>query len=191
VFDDAVQTHKWDYLIGSIHHIDQMDDGSPWNIDGDLETFRKGLHQIFNDDIVACTKKFFHYTNDMIDLGGFNMIGHFDKIHLNGRFFEGFDYNNTWYKNLIKETLELIKEKGIIVEINTKSFINKSITFPHIGIWPDLLKMGIQVTVNSDCHYPDLITSGFDYVYKALKDIGFKSTVKIKNGKWTEDPIIC
>ncbi|HQF51231.1 MAG TPA: hypothetical protein PK588_10770, partial [Paludibacteraceae bacterium] len=72
-----------------------------------------------------------------------------------------------------------------------KSFINKSITFPHIGIWPDLLKMGIQVTVNSDCHYPDLITSGFDYVYKALKDIGFKSTVKIKNGKWTEDPIIC
>jgi len=121
VFDDAVQNHRWDYLIGSIHHIDQMDDGSPWNIDGDLETFRKGLHQIFNDNIVSCTKKFFHYTNDMIELGGFNMIGHFDKIHLNGRFFEGFDYNNTWYKNLMKETLELIKEKGIIVEINTKS----------------------------------------------------------------------
>jgi len=189
VYDKEIASRRWDYLIGSIHHIDATDDGAPWNIDGNLKTFKKGLQQIFGNDITAATKRFYQYTNEMIERGGFDIIGHFDKIHLNGRFIDGFDTDSTWYQRLINETIELIAQKGIIVEINTKSYLEKGITFPDSKTWGLLLKKSIPIMVNSDCHYPDLITAGFQPVYQALKDVGFTSTMKRKGNEWKEDPI--
>jgi len=189
VTDSVVQSQKWDYLIGSIHHLGQLPSGIFWNIDGSFETFRKGLDSIFSGDVFAATKTFYRYTCEMIELGGFDIIGHLDKIAVNARKIPGFDLSDKWYNDLIEETFLLIAEKEIIVEINTKSFYDKKIVFPNVRYFNRLHQLNIPVMVNSDCHYPDNITDGFPEMYKLLQNAGFRTVRVLKEGRWTDVPL--
>ncbi len=186
VKDEAIQSRKWDFLISSIHHLNQFQDGQFWNIDGSLDVFKKGLDTIFSGDIFSATKTFYLYSCEMIESGGFDIIGHMDKIALNGRKIPKFNMSDKWYDDLIQETFLLLAEKGIIVEINTKSFYDKGIIFPDVRYLKRLRQLNIPITVNSDCHYPDKITDGFPEIYKLLQENGFKSVMAIKNGCWEE-----
>ena len=188
--DDVVQHQKWDYLISSIHHLGQFPSGIFWNIDGSFDTFKKGLDSIFSGDIFFATKTFYRYTCEMIELGGFDMIGHMDKIAVNGRKVPGFNISDKWYDDLIQETFQLLAEKGIIVEINTKSFYDKKIVFPDIRYFKRLHQLNIPVMVNSDCHYPDKVTDGFPEMHKLLQEAGFKTVRILKEGRWQDMPII-
>ena len=188
VKDDVVQNWQWDYLISSIHHLGQFPDGRFWNIDGSITSFKKGLDAIFSGDVFAATKLFYRYTCEMIELGGFDIIGHIDKIAANGRKISGFNISDKWYDNLIQEAFLLLAEKGIIVEINTKSFYEKGIIFPDIRYFKQLRQLGIPVTVNSDCHYPDKVINGFHEVYKLLQEAGFKTVRILKDGEWQDVP---
>ncbi len=189
VKDEAVQNEKWDYLIGSIHHVKQFPDGDFWNIDGSFNTFKKGLDSIFSGDIFAAVSTFYRYTCEMIELGGFDIIGHLDKIALNGRQIPGFDLSDKWYDDLIQETFQLLAEKEIIVEINTKSFYQYKIVFPDIRYFKQLRRLNIPVMVNSDCHYPDKITDGFPEMYKLLQEAGFETVRVLRKGNWRDIPV--
>ncbi len=189
VKDELIQSQKWDYLISSIHHLKQFPNGEFWNIDGSLEIFKKGLDSIFSGDIFAAVKTFYRYTCEMIELGGFEIIGHLDKIALNARKIPGFDLSDKWYDDLIQETFRLIAEKGIIVEINTKSFYNKGIIFPDVRYFNRLRQLNIPVMINSDCHYPDKIADGFSEMRKLLKESGFETVKALKGGTWKDIPV--
>ena len=189
VKDEIVQNQKWDYLISSIHHLKQFPNGEFWNIDGSFNTFKKGLDSIFSGDIFAATQTFYRYTCEMIELGGFDIIGHLDKIALNGRLIPGIDLSDKWYDDLIQETFRLIAGKGIIVEINTKSFYEKGIVFPGIRYFKQLHQLNIPVMVNSDCHYPDKITDGFSEMHKLLQEAGFQTVRLLNNGQWADIPL--
>ena len=190
VKDDVVQNQKWDYLISSIHHLGQFPNGNFWNVDGSFNSFKKGLDSIFSGDIFSATKTFYRYTCEMIELGGFDMIGHIDKIAVNGRKIPGFNISDKWYDDLIQETFQLLAEKEIIVEINTKSFYEKGVVFPDIQYFKQLHQLGIPVMVNSDCHYPDKIIDGFMEMYKLLREAGFKTLRILKDGEWRDVPLM-
>jgi histidinol-phosphatase (PHP family) len=188
--DEFIQSRKWDYLISSIHHLEQFPDRSCWNIDEGFDLFKEGLKYIFSGNIALVAKTFYRRTCEMIELGGFDMIGHMDKISFNGRRIPGFDISDKWYDDLIQETFRLLAEKEIIVEINTKLFYEKGVTFPDIRYFKQLHQLGIPIMVNSDCHCPDKITNGFAEVYKLLQEAGFKTVRILKEGKWNDVPIM-
>ena len=190
VNDPEIKRRKFDYLIGSVHHLGVLEDGAQWNIDGSFKVFKKGLDQIFHGDIFEATKRFYRFTCEMLQLGGFDIIGHFDKIALNASYIDGFCISDKWYNDLMEETLDLIKEKDVIVEINTKSFCKNSVTFPNFAHLKQIKERNIPVMVNSDCHYPDNVTADFDVVYDKLKECGFKSTRALLGGEWMDVPIL-
>jgi len=190
VKDDIIQNRKWDYLISSIHHMDHIPNGRLWNMDGSITSFKNGLDKIYSGSVFIATKTFYRYTCEMIELGGFDIIGHMDKIAMNGRRIPGFDISDKWYDDLIQETFRLLAEKGIIVEINTKVFCSKGITFPDIRYFKQLCQLGIPIMVNSDCHSPDKVTNGFTEVYKLLQEAGFKTVRILKEGKWDDVPLM-
>lgn len=181
---DLYNTQNFDYLIGSIHYMDRLPTGDFWCIDGNFDDFYAGLQQLFDHDIRAAVERFFEITSLMIEKGGFDIVGHFDKIAMNGSKCKGFDITDNWYKKLVGDVLQYIKDENLILEINTKSLEDKGITYPNLQFYPLINELQIPIVVNSDCHYPTKILTGFEATYLNLKQAGFKTMQQLIDGRW-------
>ena len=185
--NDFFQNKTFDYLIGSIHYVDKIPNGRFWNVDGnDLKVFNNGLQKIFNGDIKLAIKRFFDISKAMIAQGGFDIVGHIDKIAMNAQLCSDFNPSEKWYIQLVEETLCLAKEKNMIVEINTKSFADKGFTFPHQRYFDFINDQKIPIIVNSDCHFPSNVVDSFRQVYGLLKKSGFKTMHQFTANGWEE-----
>jgi histidinol-phosphatase (PHP family) len=155
-------------------------------IDGSFEEFALAVERFYEGNIRKITEDFFHNSMCMVEAGGIDIIGHLDKIYQNGHLYRGFDFNASWYQKPLEEYLDLVAEKGLIVEINTKNYLGKRQTFPHINTFQSLLRRRIPVMVNSDCHFPDLVNDGREQTIGILKETGFKSTRELIKGAWQD-----
>ena len=84
-------TRNFDYLIGSVHFLDRLPNGDFWCIDGNFNDFIAGLQTLFGGDIRLAAESFFEISMLMIQNGGFDIVGHVDKIALNGSKCAGFN----------------------------------------------------------------------------------------------------
>ncbi len=174
------------YMIGSVHYLDPLPDGGFFSVDGKFFNFTKNMDAIYGGEIRRASKRFFDISSRMVERGGFDVVGHLDKIAQNGRNCSGFDIGSDWYVGLMTDYLHLIKEKDLLIEINTKSFAELGITYPDVSFFPLVKDMKIPVMVNSDCHYPDKVLDSFEPVYKSLKNAGIHSVVQLSDSGWEE-----
>lgn len=165
-----VKAYGLDYIIGSVHFIPNQK-GEYFDVDGSPERFRKVLAEHFDNDLDFVVKSFWHQTQRMINAGGFDIVGHIDKIALNSSFANPGIENDPQYKNLAEETMQLAIKKGFKIEINTKHFNKYGRFFPNPSYWKQILSAGIEMPVNSDAHYASLIESGIPEAYNQLKMI--------------------
>ena len=176
-----------DYRISSIHFI-------PWQlphleenmvcIDGSYKDFEEGVNNHFDGNIRLITEAFFEASMQMVKAGGFDIVGHIDKIYMNGCRHPDFDLHADWYQKPFLKLLDLIAEKNLIIEINTKNKMRTGQTFPHIESFKELKKRDIPIMVNSDCHFPDLVNDGREATLTLLKNADYQSTTELVNGKW-------
>ncbi|MDE6343812.1 MAG: histidinol-phosphatase HisJ family protein [Muribaculaceae bacterium] len=151
-----------DYRIGSVHFTPNRH-GELIDIDGPADDFTKKMHDHFSNDIRYVVEKYFEHEHNMLDAGGFDIIGHFDKIGHNGSHYaDGLDHED-WYMDLVDGMIKHIAKSGVIVEINTKANKIHSRFFPDERHWQKLKEAGIPVIVNSDAHHPLLINADRDY----------------------------
>lgn len=178
-----------DFRISSVHFIpweDPLSEANMTCIDGGYEEFAKAIEMRYKGNIRLATEAFFYSSMHMVEQGGFEIVGHMDKIYMNASRHSGFDINAPWYRKLQEAYVDLIAEKGLIVEINTKNYVRKKQTFPHSDLFKLLYKHNIPVMVNSDSHFPDLINAGRAEVLALLKVAGFRTTRELVAGKWED-----
>lgn len=185
-FKQTKETLGLDYMIGSVHLVGN-DINRLWFIDGSkMETYDEGLYNYFDGDIKKGVRAFFHQYNEMIETEEFDIVGHFDKIkmHNRGRYFSEED---KWYRDYLMETLTLIKEKSLIVEINTRGIYKKRSDdfYPSTWTFPLMKEMNIPVVISSDSHKAEELSLCFDEAEKALKAAGYKETMTFKDGAFT------
>lgn len=172
-----------DYMIGSVHLVGN-DVDRLWFIDGSkVETYDEGLFNYYGGDIKKGVKTFFYQYNEMIETEEFDIVGHFDKIKMHNRD-RYFTENDKWYRDLILETLTLIKEKSLIVEVNTRGIYKKRSTdfYPATWLLPIMHEMNVPVVISSDSHKAEELTLCFKEAEEALKAAGYKETMCFKNG---------
>ena len=182
--NDLYNTADIDYLIGSVHYMDRLSNGDFWCIDGTFDDFHSGLKILFDGDIRSAVERFFEISSMMVQKGGFDIVGHFDKVAMNASNCAGFSISDVWYRNLVGDVLYQIKNKGLILEINTKSLIDKGITYPDSQFFSLINELRIPIVLSSDCHYPTNVIQGFETTFKALKVAGFTSMHQFVNGNW-------
>ena len=183
------QSLPLDYRISSIHFV-------PWAsplleenmvcIDGAYKDFKEGIDNHFGGSIRRMTEAFFESSMQMVEAGGFDIVGHIDKMYMNGSRHPDFDRHADWYQKPFLGLLDLIARKGLIIEVNTKTKMRTGQTFPHIESYKELKKRNIPVMVNSDCHYPDLVNDGREATLALLKDAGYQYTRELVSGKWQD-----
>jgi histidinol-phosphatase (PHP family) len=204
------EKYHLDYLIGGVHLVIEpalrqaqgpakTKDVEPvetptisadeiWFIDGPKwEVYDEGLQKFFDGDIRRAVRRFFEQSNEMIENESFDIIAHSDKIKMHNRD-RYFHEDEPWYRKLALETLDLIREKGLVMEINTRGIYKKRYNgfYPSPWLMEEACKMGIPAIISADAHHFSEITLEFAAAAEALKRAGYRSVVNFKDGQWVE-----
>jgi len=179
---------RLDYTIGSVHLVASGETDELWFIDGpEMVVYDEGLNQLFHGDIRKGVTHYYHQINEMIQTQEMDVVGHLDKIkmHNAGRFFQ---LNEVWYQQLVNETLDLIKQKELIVEVNTRGIYKKRSDsyFPDHDTLKKVKALDIPILISSDAHQPQELNLGFAEVQHYLLDFGFTETCFFDDGQWKE-----
>lgn len=159
-----------DYAIGSVHFIPDQS-GRYVDIDGKFESFKMKMERFFNNDIRYVVEKFYEQSISMVSEGGFDILGHLDKIAHNASLFLPGIEDEHWYAALVDDLISKVIESGVIVEINTKIVETAGRYFPDPRYWGRLVAAGVPLVVNSDAHVPALINAGRCLAFDKLDEI--------------------
>ncbi len=177
-----------DYLIGSVHLVRNGASDDLWFIDGpDPATYDHGLNALFGGDIRKGVTAYYRQINEMLSSSKTDIIGHLDKIkmHNRGRFFLE---TEPWYKALLDETLGLVKQNGVIVEVNTRGIYKKrsDSLFPGPAVLKKILDLRIPIIISSDAHKPAEISMLFHETAGLLYEIGFREVMQLSSSGWND-----
>ena len=181
--NDYFRSIPLDYRIASVHFIPNQD-GEYHDIDGSASKFIKLVDTHYQSDIRYVVETYFENMTNMIELGGFDFVGHPDKISMNASAYSPAVTQSKWYRDIINDYFRFIARKGVMLEVNTKAYSKSSYLFPNAQHFKTLKELNIPLVVNSDAHIPSLMKSGFEEAYTLLKEAGYKNTMQLKNGKW-------
>ncbi|MGL5681736.1 MAG: histidinol-phosphatase [Marinifilaceae bacterium] len=185
---DFFQQLPLDYRIGSVHLL-HAPNGDVVDIDTSEEKFKQTLNLYFNNDLKLVVEKYFTALMLMVNTGGFDIVGHFDKIYLNALSVDKDLLDCKWYQEKIDEFLHQVVEKGLFLEINTKAFIKKGTLFPNEKHWLKIKELQIPIVINSDAHFPEKVNEGRMEAIALLKEHGFTHAMQLLNNQWQNLPL--
>ncbi|MEZ3550970.1 MAG: histidinol-phosphatase [Muribaculaceae bacterium] len=156
-----------DFQLGSVHFVPNQN-GYPIDCDGNFGHFSKNLKEGFEGDLRYVVEKYFEQVIMMLERGGVDLLGHFDKIAGNASAANPGIEDEGWYESLVDHVVSQVKDTDIIVEINTKAFCDRGRFFPAERWWGKLIEAGIPLAVDSDAHYSSKVTAGRAEAYSRL-----------------------
>ncbi len=187
--NDYFQSLPLDYRIGSVHLLHDVN-GVLADIDVSPEKFAVLVRERFDNDLKGLVCAYFDKLMRMVQTGGFDFVGHADKISMNASFCESDITSQSWYQEKINAYFTLIASTDLMVEINTKAFSTKGFFFPNRQHFKLLRELAIPVLVNSDSHQLHLINDGRMEALRALKENGIQCVRELHAGRWIEKPIV-
>ncbi len=167
---DYFQNLPLDFRLGSVHFVPNQDK-IYLDCDGSFERFNKYLKEAYQNDLRYVVEKYFEQVLIMIERGGFDLLGHFDKIAGNAAIADPEIENEGWYEALIDDVISHAISNKLTVEINTKAFEAKGRFFPAEKWWSKLIKANIPIAIDSDTHYAAKVTAGREQAFSRLAQI--------------------
>ncbi len=157
LLDEAVLHADVDYLIGSVHFLDNWGFDNPefigeWKKRGAFTTWDTYLSSL----------------QGMAKTGYFQIVGHFDLPKIFGHVMP-----IELYKKM-EATLQIMYDMDMVLEVNAAG-LRKHIKeqYPSRIILEKAKEIGLNVTLSSDAHSVAQIGFGYDTCVQILKDIGF------------------
>ena len=173
---DYFQSLPLNHRIGSVHFVWNKD-GKPVDVDGPAERFLRYLETEYDGDLRYVVEKYFAMELEMLEHGGFDIIGHLDKIGDNGSHAWVELEDQPWYAELVEKVITKAVEKGVIIEINTKKFDTGNRFFPAERWWPLLKKYEAKLVLSTDAHYPDKVAAGYEVALERLRKVGMERQI--------------
>ncbi len=155
--DKRVLDANVDYLIGSVHFIDE------WGFDNP-----EFIGRYENADINEIWQKYFDAVEAMAKTKLFDIVGHLDLIKV-------FKFMPT--KSIVKiakNALKAIKNADMVLEINAAGY-RKPIgeAYPSKELLQEAYKLNIPITFSSDAHKPEQVAMFDKEVTQLAKDVGY------------------
>ena len=155
--DERVLNAKVDYLIGSVHFIDE------WGFDNP-----EFIGRYEHEDINEIWQKYFNTIEEMANTKLFDIVGHLDLIKV-------FKFMPTKkITDIAKNALLAIKNADMVLEINTAGY-RKPIgeAYPSKELLLEAYKLNIPITFSSDAHKPEQVGMFDTKVVKLAKEVGY------------------
>lgn len=166
---EVLSRFDFDYVIGSLHYL-------RGNID---------LYDInyTRENYVSQLKTYFAEIRAMIEIGGFQALGHLDYILR--RMQPCFDGAPTFrgFEDELELIIKMLVERDIALEVNSSGLRN---WFNDIGMEPWVLELfkklgGKHVTFGSDAHNSSVLGLGYTQALSLIKAAGFNALTYYKN----------
>jgi histidinol-phosphatase (PHP family) len=170
--------------------------GALFTVDGPPAELQNGIAEGFSGDGEAMVSAYWDAVAEMISLGGFDIVGHFDLVKKNNAAGKWFIAESSAYMRRIEEIAQAVSAAGMVVEVNTGG-INRGYlteTYPSPAILRLLRQYHVPVMISADAHNARDIAGHYAAACQALLDAGYTSHVIFagkNNGKpvWTEVPL--
>jgi len=188
---DQFQKYKLDYTIGAVHFLGFFEDGQVWDFDRSSAWFRRGLLELFDNDIRKLVQFYYQQVVDMAINYSPNLIAHFDlikKYNSNNAFF---DESEAWYKEIVFSCLEQLVKTDCILEVNTRGVLKKLNTefYPSNFILKRCKELKIPLCLSADTHNPTDVMAYLPEARIVLKEIGYKEVYILDENGWNPTPI--
>jgi histidinol-phosphatase (PHP family) len=165
--DKRVLNRNVDYLIGSVHFLDN------WGFDNP-----ELIKEWQNRDVEDIYKEYFYLIEHMAKSRMFDIVGHLDLIKV-------FGYKpKTPIKDLAKNAIKEIKKASMAVEINTAG-LRKPVKeiYPSFELLEMVLEENIDITFSSDAHSPEQVGFMLKETVEEIKKLGFSKAVYFEKRK--------
>src|SRR6059058_792781 len=165
-----------DFVLGSVHFLhraDQMFDSVP-----------EGGAQFEGRDIDAMYADYFRRIRELIATGLVDCLAHLDLIKIHGH------RPNTDIVNLIDETLELIRQRSLAIELYSAGWrkpVNE--LYPSDSIIKLAIGKGIPFTTASDAHSHVQLGENFARLARKMTDFGIRHVCIFQKHKRAELPL--
>jgi len=165
--DERVLHVEVDYLIGSIHFLDD------WGFDNP-----EFIGKYENQDIDLIWQNYFDAVENMAKSKYFDIVGHLDLIKV-------FKYMpNKSIVEIAKSALKAIKEADMTLELNVAGY-RKPVkeAYPSLELLKEAFKLDIPITFGSDAHKPEQVGLFNDEIIKLAKSVGYTQCVYYRSRK--------
>ncbi|GEN53148.1 histidinol-phosphatase HisJ family protein [Halobacillus faecis] len=170
-----ISSHPFDYVIGSVHWIDE------WGID--LAIYRDEYEK---RDLKDVYQQYFDRVVTLAESGLFDFVGHIDVIKVFGYQPDDEEFLKEQYKRAAKA----LAKTDTCIEISTAGLRK-----PVGELYPDptLLQMckeeGVGIVLCSDAHKPDHIGYRYEEAIDLAKSVGYTEVHTFSNRKKQTHPI--
>ncbi|MDD5405519.1 MAG: histidinol-phosphatase [Sulfurovaceae bacterium] len=163
--DERVLKAKVDYLIGSVHFINE------WGFDN--PEFIGGYE---GKDINEIWQNYFDAVESMAKSGLLDIAGHLDLLKV-FKFLPTKDV-----RILAKNALKAIKKSDMTIEINTAG-LRKPIEeiYPSKALIEEMYELEIPITFGSDAHKIEHIGHGYNEAMALAKEIGYTKVMTFRD----------
>jgi histidinol-phosphatase (PHP family) len=182
-----------DYCIGSVHYIFPPKGGEPFTVDSGAEEFRGDMDRHFPGDGEGMAEAYWDAVEEMLSLGGFDILGHLDLVMKNNQNNEYFDPGGERYRRRIARIAGLAARSGAVVEVNTGG-LNRGKTrepYPSPELLGLLRREGARMTVTADAHEPAHLGGNYGLARRRLLEAGYAAVWEFagKGKGWEKIPI--
>jgi len=163
ILEALTDSVDFDLIIGSVHVVDghQVSGGSVGNY--------------FKDRDVSDTYgRYFEVVDEMLEWGGFDVVGHLDLVKRFGAKYYG-PFDAKPFESQVRGVLEKMVAKGLGLEVNTSGVVQAPAE-PYPGL--DILRWAKEaqtatVTIGTDSHVPTSFEQGWEVGDLLLRRTGF------------------
>lgn len=168
VYRNALSQYPFDYIIGSVHSTNG------------ISIFNKNRWKHLSAEQQVVEKQtYYKMIQHSARSGMFHILGHIDAMKA---YYPAF--SNIYTPDVIDQTLKVIVECNVAIEINTSGKTKLSGgSYPEDAILERALHFGVEVTFGSDAHKPCRVGDEWKEVRSRLKEIGFTHWVYFKEKK--------
>jgi len=171
---EVLQGLPFDYIIGSVHYINDWDCTHPLYSE---EYHKRSLEEVYRD--------YFALIENACRSGLFDIIAHVDVVKKFGHRVAD-DVAHDFYRHIAK----VFQETNMCLELNTAGWDNKANElYPALELLRECVKKGVGVTAGSDAHAPNQVGRYFDRLEKILKKEGISHLLKFKDRKKSYYPV--
>lgn len=164
----------YDYVIGTNHYLKLGNDFI--GFDRSRVEVKAIIDNYFDGDGLRFAKEYYRQFAQLPMYGKFDIVGHFDLIAKNNEHGELFDENSPAYRQYALECLYALAEKIQVFEINTGAMARgyRTTPYPNAFLLKEMKKIGVGITISSDCHDCNFLTYGFDRALELCKECGVR-----------------
>ena len=167
-----LKPYPFDYVIGSVHIVD-----------GVAIDYREDMLQTKIPDLGGIESAWDLYWDSleaMIRRGGFHLLGHLDILKKYPSSISQRDHTER-----LRDLCRLLKERGIVLEVNTGGIDRASdgMPYPSLPALKLAAETGLDVALGSDAHAPAEVGRHFREISKRLAALGWRRTAAFRAGQ--------